>query len=85
MKKEKKKEGKIEETSQVVALDWYPRTNVDCYVVVREHDSNSDSLVDCCGLVGCVSNNARSNGRLLGGGGAWGGGRPEELSQRRNL
>ena len=70
-KGEKNKGGKIED----------PRTNVDCYVV------DSDSLVDCCGLVGCVSdfNNARSNGWLLGGGRAWRGGRPEELSQRRNL
>ena len=51
-KGEKNKGGKIED----------PRTNVDCYVV------DSDSLVDCCGLVGCVSdNNARSNGWLLGG------------------
>ena len=64
-KGEKNKGGKIEETSQVVALDGDPRTNVDCYVVVKEHDSNSDSLVDCCGLVGCVSDNARSNGWLL--------------------
>ena len=61
-KGEKNKGEKVEETSQVVALDWYPRTNVDCYVVVREYDSNSDSLVDCCGLVGGVSSNARSNG-----------------------
>ena len=68
MKKEKKKEEKIEETSQVVALDWYPRTNVDCYVVVREHDSKFDSLVDCCGLVGGVSNNARSTVCCWGGG-----------------
>ena len=47
----------------MVALDGNSRTNVDCYVV------DSDSLVDCCGLVGCVSdfNNARSNGWLLGG------------------
>ena len=66
-KGEKNKGGKIEETSQVVALDGDPRTNVDCYVVVKEHDNNSDSLVDCCGLVGCVSDNARSNSWLLGG------------------
>ena len=63
MKKEKKNKGeKVEETSQVVALDRDPMTNVDCYVVVREHNSNSDSLVDCCWLVGDVSNNARSYG-----------------------
>ena len=73
-KGEKNKGGKIED----------PRTNVDCYVVVKEHDSNSDSLVDCCGLVGCVSDNTRSNGWLLGGR-DWRGGRPEELSQRRNF
>ena len=66
-KGEKNKGEKVEETSQVVALDGDPRTNVDCYVVVREHDSNSDSLVDCCGLVGCVSDNAMSNGWLMGG------------------
>ena len=61
-KGEKNKGGKIEETSQVVALDGDPMTNVDCCVVARKHNSNSDSLVDCCGLVGGVSNNARSNG-----------------------
>ena len=37
--------------------------------MVREHDSNSDSLNDYCGLVGNVSNNARSNGWFLGRGG----------------
>ena len=69
----------------MVGLDRNSRTNIDCYVVVWEQDINSDSLVDGYGLVGGVSNNARSNGWLLGGGEAWRGGRPEELSQRRNL
>ena len=66
-KGEQKKGGKIEETSQVAALDEDPRTNIDCYVVVREHDSKFDSLVDCCGLVGDVSNNARSTVCCWGG------------------
>ena len=34
---------------------------------MKKHDSNYDSLVDCWDLVGCVSDNARSNGWLFGG------------------
>ena len=64
-KGEENKGGNVEETCQKVTLDGNSRTNVDCYVVVWEHDINSDSLVDCCGLVAGVSNNARSNGWLL--------------------
>ena len=43
-------------------------TNVDCYVGVGGPDSNSDSLVDCCGLVGGVNVKAKSIGWLLEGG-----------------
>ena len=67
-KKEKNKGGKVEETSQVVALNGHSRITVVCYVVARKHDGNCDSLVDCCGLVGGVNVKAKSIGWLLEGG-----------------
>ena len=57
-------------------------TNVDCYVGVGGPDSNSDSLVDCCGLVAEVNCKTRSIGWLLLGGG---GGLGEEVARKNYI
>ena len=55
----------------MVVVNGESGSNVDYYVGTGEHDSNSDSLVDCCGWVGSVNVKVRSIGWvLLGGGGS---------------